>query len=1436
MKRTNFTNYQSLTKKLSMFMVMLFISFNGINLNAQCALLCNESTNISLDQMGEALITVEMVADVTQCPGGDFTVTIQEENETPVNNPVTCDYLGETLVVMVTDEISGNFAWGYLQIEDKMAPELLCVSPVTGANCFDIPESASALGISDNCTPDDEIDLQVLTETIDLNSDCANPELVKTITRTYVAVDNSGNVSEECETIIEVNTVESTSSSGLTDEIPNLPNFVGLDAFDCSDPSIPEGEIPPTSLTGGVPTYNGTPLYPNTPNSCLVVTKEDELLSSSGPGHPVTKYMRTWEIYEWSICGNAEPIRTVVQMIDVSDQTGPVITDTPNDFFASTNNYECSGMVFMPSITAVDDCGQVESVTVSYPGGPILEANGGLIELPIGVNEVIYTAYDNAYNSTSVTVTVTVEDLTPPVSICNQYTTVGLTNDGFAHVPATVFDDGSYDECDLERMLVRRMNPNPDCGDCGAPVFSDFTSLGKFNGHYYYLSDNPLSARSAEKHAVAMGGYGVSIETEEEDDWLEAELPGEIDVWIGLSTNGGNDYSWASGSDLEYTNWFDETSNVSPYVAKSASFSPGQSKWIAFSSFPDEARYVIEVAEECSYSEYTAFCCDDIGSESNMVVFRVIDEAGNYNECMVNVEVQDKIGPVVIAPADVTFSCEDQISEEDLLAYEDDLQVFDNCGYTTEVVIDTTNLDNCDVEYTITYTVTDDGDRTSTDSQTVLSDYDYDITASDFDVSAIADAEYADGCEMPDPADYGTDVTGTVVFPSGVCNQLAMSITDDVYYFGQEQSGTCFKILRTFRIINWCETSTSTGMNDIYTFTQTIKVSSDISPTLECGEKLVFESLDNTCQSGEVTITQSAIDNCEAGNAMNYSYSVDGGVAVFGTGTDATVSGTFDVGDHEIQWTFTNACGNSSTCVQEFEVLSIVPPSPICLSSITVAVDTDDVELLVSEYDVDTQHPCAGYTYITSFDAVDLTDNVMTFNCDDEGTIDLSVYYTAVDGSGEVVLDGNGDFVQDFCNVQVVVQCNSNSGSKPVVEGHISTAQSDMIDDVRVDLLGDNIMYEMTDDGAYAFPEMPNGGDYVIDPVKTDGVNNGVSTLDLVLIQRHIVGLGDLEGVYNLIAADINNDDKISSFDIVDLRKVILGINDTFTNNDSWRFVDANHPFVDPTDPWFTEIPESYIINNLNGDMIIDFTAIKVGDVNNSVELPNAVSTSTEVRSNTILSMVADMTQTEDGSLSTIPVITEEAIDLAGLQMTINLGTDVIFASIDAGAMDITGANIGLRYVDRGIITLSWDNTNGVVLKAGDVLFNVVVEAATYNKSTIAVTSDITRAEAFNIDNEVMNVELSVRDNANEGFALMQNTPNPFNEFTVISFNLPKAMNATLTVYDVNGKTLKTISSTYDEGINNIRLNDSELGASGILYYQLQAGNFTANRKMVVFN
>jgi len=495
-------------------------------------------------------------------------------------------------------------------------------------------------------------------------------------------------------------------------------------------------------------------------------------------------------------------------------------------------------------------------------------------------------------------------------------------------------------------------------------------------------------------------------------------------------------------------------------------------------------------------------------------------------------------------------------------------------------------------------------------------------------------------------------------------------------------------------------------------------------------------------------------------------------------------------------------------------------------------IDGGMIDIWAKDFDAGSSHPC-GYDVILSF-SPDTANTSIFFFCDDVGEQEVRIYSTSVTPTGELL--------QAFCVTYVDVQDNMNAcGSgdnltKPVVEGHISTVHSDMLDDVRVSLEGQETIFEMTAEGAYAFPEMPSGGDYVVNPIKNDDVSNGVSTLDLVMIQRHVIGLEALEGAHNLIAADINKDDMISAIDIVDLRKVILGVNDTFTGNDSWRFIDANFAFSDEANPWATAIPEEYNINNLTEDMIVDFTAIKVGDVNNSVELPNAVSTSTEVRSNETLSLVADITDAQDGELATIPVYAESNTTLAGAQMTINLGTNVAFAAIESGVIDVAANNVGLRYADRGIVTFSWDNTDGIAVKAGDVLFNLVVESNTYDNTTVAISSEITKAEAFNVNNEVMDVELSIRSNESTGFALMQNTPNPFNNYTEISFSLPKAMNATLTVFDVNGRLLRTISSNYDEGNNTIRLEKAELGASGILYYQLQAGDFTANRKMVVFN
>jgi len=368
-------------------------------------------------------------------------------------------------------------------------------------------------------------------------------------------------------------------------------------------------------------------------------------------------------------------------------------------------------------------------------------------------------------------------------------------------------------------------------------------------------------------------------------------------------------------------------------------------------------------------------------------------------------------------------------------------------------------------------------------------------------------------------------------------------------------------------------------------------------------------------------------------------------------------------------------------------------------------------------------------------------------------------------------------------------------------------------------------------------PEMPLGGDYTVDPVKNDDTNNGVSTLDLVLIQRHVINLQNLDSPYKLLAADINRDNMLSASDIVELRKVILGISDEFSSNDSWRFIDANFAFADATNPWATQLPEEYDVQNLDQDMIVDFTAIKVGDVNNSA-ITNSFSsdTNTEVRYANTLALAADVSMINEG-VSTIPVYADQDIDIAGVQMTIELAEGLSYITTESANLIFSESNIGTRYADRGIVTLSWGNTQGVSIEKGDVLFNLVVDSKNKVANALVVTSTITVAEAFDANLEVMNVELSLRDaTATEGFALMQNSPNPFNNYTQITYTLPEAMNTTITVFDMNGRTLKTISSSSDKGINTITLNKADLSVSGVLYYQLQAGDFTANRKMVVFN
>ena len=87
---------------------------------------------------------------------------------------------------------------------------------------------------------------------------------------------------------------------------------------------------------------------------------------------------------------------------------------------------------------------------------------------------------------------------------------------------------------------------------------------------------------------------------------------------------------------------------------------------------------------------------------------------------------------------------------------------------------------------------------------------------------------------------------------------------------------------------------------------------------------------------------------------------------------------------------------------------------------------------------------------------------------------------------------------------------------------------------------------------------------------------------------------------------------------------------------------------------------------------------------------------------------------------------------------------------------------------------------------------------------------------------------------SSESFSLYQNRPNPFSTETIISFNLPEAGQATLTIMDVSGKVLKSIEGKYAAGYNEVTVNSRDLANGSLYYYQLSTRNHIATKKMVL--
>jgi len=170
--------------------------------------------------------------------------------------------------------------------------------------------------------------------------------------------------------------------------------------------------------------------------------------------------------------------------------------------------------------------------------------------------------------------------------------------------------------------------------------------------------------------------------------------------------------------------------------------------------------------------------------------------------------------------------------------------------------------------------------------------------------------------------------------------------------------------------------------------------------------------------------------------------------------------------------------------------------------------------------------------------------------------------------------------------------------------GRIITETGTPIPGATMHLTGDDTdSMTTTTDGKYSFNVEP-GGTYTITPSKTNDVlvTNGITSVDVLLMRRHILGNGALGSPYKIIAAaecNATGNTQLSTNDILFTRQLILGQITSYPINRLWQFVPSDYVFPDATNPFPFPTSRTYtnITTNQSGQ---DFIGIKLGDVNNS--------------------------------------------------------------------------------------------------------------------------------------------------------------------------------------------------------------------------------------------
>jgi uncharacterized protein YjdB len=804
-----------------------------------------------------------------------------------------------------------------------------------------------------------------------------------------------------------------------------------------------------------------------------------------------------------------------------------------------------------------------------------------------------------------------------------------------------------------------------------------------------------------------------------------------------------------------------------------------------------------------SVTPSTFFCNDVTVPPSGIpVVLTVTSSTGPSATCPALVTVLDTIVPNITCPANLSINCSIFNGLQGLAS----ATATDNCtspasgtspAFPNVVVVSTINATNvCNIgTITRTFRATDRAGNTSECTQTITVTPSTDpLVASDITFPTNVNLT---SCSNTTPAVTGSPSVNT---QNATCTKVSVTFTD------VNSGPPCnFTIARTWRVVDSCQLNPSAPTAGIFTNVQTISVVDNQPPVITGYVDIVVN--DSICPTFvNYNMAGVSITDCSTLTITNNSPNAT-------NMNSGNPSGFYEAGVYNIIVTAMDQCGLMTKDTFRITVnLTSSSEFVKCKKIIRNITDQDFVDVKAREFIDFIAGTCSPEEHMYSYSRTVVTDTTKRFTCDSLNDRRVFVYHykngVLVDSCKSIVtiLDPSG-----FC-----------TGIIFRVVGEINTENFVPVKDVEINL-GENMPKVMTDvNGRFSLPNMVPNGNYMLQPLKNDGILEGVSTLDLIMIQRHILGSAKINSAYRMIAADVNNDNKITAADLVELRKVILGVNTKFKNNTSWKTIDSRYQFADSNNPFNDAYPLYYEFIEPKGQMIADFIGVKVGDVNNSY-VANVIS---DKKANIILEASNNYYEQSHNVLVDFNITDIKKID--GAQFSFNVS--------ELGNVSVTSSILSNSQFDYNV-----EGDQLYISIAPDVTFDLNNQPL-FTIQGFAKTSGLS-SELIKMENELVKNEIysdlkpiAVKQTwkNNQDFVVDQNNPNPWNEKTTINFSVPRSGNVKFILSDIKGSRIINNTIPVEKGLNNINISSEVIGSqTGVFFYEISFEGKSQFGKMI---